>query len=280
MIFFNKLNKFNNFKKFNVGYALSGGGAKGFAHLGALKALEERNLRPDIISGTSAGALAGVLYADGYSPEEIRELFKNTRFKQFVELAFPTTGFFRPTGLHDFLKRNLRSKTFEQLQIPFTAVATNWERGTTVNFSEGDKLIESVVASCCVPLIFSPIYINDEPYVDGGIFKNLPASTIREECKILFGINVHIMMPPEEKHNLKYVAERTFNLMSISNTFADKKLCDVLIEIEGIEKYWMFDLSNIDIIYETGYNRTVDKLKERKATNKIIKSKRLELFKF
>ena len=268
---------FNRLNKFNVGYALGGGGAKGFAHLGALKALEERNLKPDIIAGTSAGALAGVLYADGYLPEEIREMFKDTTFKQFVEFSFPTMGFFRPTGLHDFLKKNLRSKSFEELQIPFIAVATNWERGTTVDFSEGDKLIESVVASCCVPLVFSPVFIGDIPYVDGGIFKNLPASTIREKCRVLFGINVNVKMPSEDKHNLKYVAERTFNLMSISNSLADKKLCDVLIETEGVEKYWMFDLSNIDKIYETGYNRTVEKLNERKATNAIIKSKALEL---
>lgn len=268
---------YNPLNKFNTGYALSGGGARGFAHLGALKALEERKIYPDILAGTSAGALAGVLYADGFAPEEIREMFTKTKFKQFIELTFPTTGLFRPTGLHDFLKRNLRSKTFEQLRIPFIAVATDWEKGTTVNFSKGDKLIESVVASCCVPLIFSPVYVNERPYVDGGIFKNLPASTIRRQCRVLFGINVSIVMPPEEKHNLKYIAERTFSMMSISNTIADLKLCDVLIEAKEIEKYWMFDLSNINTIYDKGYEYAVSTLKEKKATNAIIKSKALEL---
>lgn len=276
MFFFNR---FNSFNKFNTGYALSGGGARGFAHLGAIKALEERKLKPDILAGTSAGAFIGVLYADGFAPDEIRDMFKNTKFKQFIELTFPTTGLFRPTGLHYFLKRNLRSKTFEQLDIPFIAVATDWNKGVTANFSEGDNLIESVVASCSVPLIFPPVSIDGQEYVDGGIFKNLPASTIREQCKVLFGINVTLKMPPEEKHNLKYVAERTFNLMSISNTIPDKKLCDVLIEVTGIEKYWMFDFSNIDIIYDAGYNCALKKLNERKVNNAIIKSKRLELFK-
>lgn len=274
MIFFKFL------KKENIGYALSGGGARGFAHLGALKALEERNLKPDIIAGTSAGALAGVLYADGFAPEEIRDMFKHTKFKQFIELTFPTSGLFRPTGLHNFLKRNLRSKTFEQLQIPFTAVATDWDNARTVNFSEGDKLIESVVASCCVPLIFSPVKIDGQEYVDGGIFKNLPASTIRDKCNIIFGVNVSIIMPPEYKQNLKYFAERTFSMMSMSNTFPDKKLCDVLIEVEGIEKYWMFDLSHIDFIFDAGYNSAVSKLNERKATSTIIRSKRFKLLNF
>ena len=274
MIFFNFLNKQN------IGYALSGGGARGFAHLGALKALEERNLKPDIIAGTSAGALAGVLYADGYTPDEIIEMFKHTKFKQFIELTIPTTGLFRPTGLNNILKKNLRAKTFDQLKIPFEAVATDWDRAKIVSFSKGDNLIESVVASCCVPLIFSPINIDGQDYVDGGIFKNLPASVIRDKCNILFGVNVTTIMPPEQKQNLKYFAERTFNMMSMSNTLADKKLCDVLIEVEGIEKYWMFDLSNIDAIFEAGYNSTVSKLKERKATSTIIRSKRFKLLNF
>ena len=274
MIFFKFL------KKENIGYALGGGGARGFAHLGALKALEERNLKPDIIAGTSAGALLGVLYADGFTPDEICEMFKDTKFKQFIELTFPTSGLFRPTGLHNFLKRNLRAKTFEQLQIPFIAVATDWEKAMTVNFSEGDNLIDAVVASCSVPLIFSPVKIDSQYYVDGGIFKNLPASTIRERCNILFGVNVTMIMPPENKHNLKYYAERTFNMMSISNTLPDKKLCDVLIEVEDIEKYWMFDLSHIDSIFEAGYNSAVSKLSERKATSTIIRSKRFKLLNF
>lgn len=271
---------FKFLKKHNIGYALSGGGARGFAHLGAIKALEERRLKPDIIAGTSAGALAGVFYADGYTPEEIVELFKNTKFKQFVEFTLPTSGLFRATGLVDFLKKNLRAKTFDQLQIPFTAVATDWEKGTYVAFSEGDKLAESVVASCCVPLVFSPIKIDGRYYVDGGLFKNLPASVIREHCNVLFGVNVAMIMPPEDKNNLKYFAERTFTMMANSNTLADKKLCNVLIEAEGLDKYWMFDLGHNDEIVQKGYEAAVNKLNERKSTPSIIRAKRFELLDF
>ena len=274
MIFFNFL------KKYNIGYALSGGGAKGFAHLGAIKALEERKLKPDIIAGTSAGALAGVFYADGYSPDEVVDMFRNTKFKQFVELTLPTSGLFRPTGLNSFLKKNLRAKTFEQLQIPFTAVATDWEKGKYVAFSEGDNLVEAVVASCCVPLIFSPAKIDGRYYVDGGLFKNLPASIIREKCNVLFGVNVTMIMPPEDKNNLKYFAERTFTMMATSNTLPDKKLCNVLIETEGLNKYWMFDLSHTDAIVEEGYKASVRKLNERKATSSILRAKRFELLDF
>lgn len=274
MIFFRFL------KKHNIGYALSGGGAKGFAHLGAIKALEERKLKPDIIAGTSAGALAGVFYADGYTPEEVVDLFKNTKFKQFIEFTLPTSGLFRPTGLHHFIKRNLRAKSFDQLQLPFVAVATDWEQGRYVSFSEGDNLIDAVVASCCVPLIFSPVEIDGRRYVDGGLFKNLPASVIKDECNVLFGVNVAMTMPAEDKNNLKYFAERTFTMMATSNTLADKNLCNVLVEMEGLSKYWMFDLSHTEDIFETGYKATVRKLNERKSTSSIIRAKRFELLDF
>lgn len=271
MIFFNFL------KKYNIGYALSGGGAKGFAHLGAIKALEERKLKPDIIAGTSAGALAGVFYADGYTPDEIVDLFENTRFKQFIEFTIPKSGLFRATGLINFLKKNLRAKTFEQLQIPFAAIATDWEKGTYVAFSEGDNLAEAVVASCCVPLIFSPIEIDGRYYVDGGLLKNLPASVIREHCNVLFGVNVAMIMPPEDKNNLKYFAERTFTMMATSNTLADKKLCNVLIETKGLNEYWMFDLDHTKEIVQKGYESAVKKLNERSSTASIIRAKRFKL---
>ena len=88
---------------YNLGYALSGGGAKGFAHLGALKVLDRNGLKPDVIVGTSAGSLAGVFYADGYTPDEIAELFKGKEFRQFIEFTKPTAGF-KTTGLQSFLK--------------------------------------------------------------------------------------------------------------------------------------------------------------------------------
>ena len=81
-----------------LGYALSGGGAKGFAHLGALKVLDKCGLKPDVIAGTSAGSLAGVFYADGYHPEEIEELFRKREFKEFIELSIPKAGLLKVQG--------------------------------------------------------------------------------------------------------------------------------------------------------------------------------------
>ncbi|MDR0422585.1 MAG: patatin-like phospholipase family protein [Proteiniphilum sp.] len=237
-----------------LGYALSGGGAKGFAHLGALKVLEKCGLKPDIIAGTSAGALAGVFYADGYHPDEIVELFRKKEFLEFVEFTIPTTGFFKSTGLHNFLKKNLRATRFEELQIPFCAVATDWNRATTVIFTNGDDLIDAVVASCSIPVIFHPQMIHNTPYVDGGLLKNFPVTVIRRKSKYVIGINVTQTLPPSGKHNIRKVLERTFNLMSNANTIIDKASCDILIETRGMEKYSMFNLQNQQKIMQAGYH--------------------------
>jgi NTE family protein len=237
-----------------LGYALSGGGAKGFAHLGALKVLEKCRLKPDVIAGTSAGALAGVFYADGYHPDEIVELFRKKEFLEFVEFTIPTVGFFKSTGLHNFLKRNLRATCFEELQVPFYVVTTDWNRASTVVFSNGNDLVDAVVASCTIPVVFHPQMIHDVPYVDGGLLKNFPVSVIRKKCKYVIGVNVSQMLPPPEKHNIRRMLERTFNLMSNSNTLIDKAYCDILIETQGIEKYSMFDLQNQLKIMEAGYH--------------------------
>lgn len=256
------------FKKkytYNLGYALSGGGAKGFAHLGALKVLDLYHLKPEIIAGTSAGALAGVFYADGFEPEEIAELFRGSDFRQFVEFSLPNTGFFKSKRLHSFLKKNLRSHNFESLQIPFVTVTTDWQRGRTVLFSEGDNLVDSVIASCSVPIVFQPQYIDNVPYVDGGVLKNFPVSVIRKSCKTIIGINVTELAPSPTKMNLINMAERTFHLMSLANTIFDRKLCDILIEAKGTNKYSMFNLTNIEKIAEIGIDSTIEKLKEPKS---------------
>ena len=116
-------------KKYKLGLALSGGGARGFAHPGAIKAIEDFGLKPEIISGTSAGALAGVFYADGYAPEEIIKLFVGKDFREFVNIQMPVAAIFGTTGFRRFLKKYLHAKNFEDLQVPIKVVATNLTKG-------------------------------------------------------------------------------------------------------------------------------------------------------
>lgn len=260
---------FGKSHQYYLGYALSGGGSKGFAHLGALKVFESYGIKPDVIAGTSAGALAGVFYADGYTPDEIGELFKKNELRKFLEFSLPKAGFFKSTGLSKFLKDNLRATSFEQLKTPLKVVATDWKNARSVVFSEGKSLVDAVVASCSVPLVFNPIYIDDTPYVDGGLMKNFPVSVIRQECKFIIGVNVSLITPLPEKAGIKNSAERVFKLMSNSNTLVDSSLCDILVEAAEAQRYFMFDLNNIDKIKEIGYECAACALGEEKSLHII-----------
>lgn len=251
-------------KTYSLGLALSGGGSKGFAHLGVIQAMEERGLRPDVISGTSAGAFAGVLYADGNSPKEILTFFQNKVFREFAEFTIPKAGLFKNTRFNDFLKAHIKARTFEELQIPLYVVATDIEQGESRVFTSG-PLIHTVIASCTVPIVFTPVQIEDRYYVDGGLFKNFPVSIIRKKCDKIIGVNVSPLTVSEYKNSIKYVAERSFHYMSTSNTLLDRNLCDYLIESSQLSRYSMFDLDHVQEIYDLGYtmaNEYFDKNEE------------------
>lgn len=251
-------------KPYKLGIALSGGGARGFAHLGVLQALNESNLYPDIISGTSAGAFAGALYADGYSPKQAISLFDNRSFKEFAEFTLPSEGLFKSARFLSFLEKHLRSKVFEDLKVKLKVVATDIEHGTSKVFSSG-LLIHPIVASCSVPIIFTPVEIEGGHYVDGGLFKNFPVSIIHKECDCIIGVNVSPITSQGYKKSLKYVAERSFHYMSAANILSDRKLCNYLIESKNLSHYSMFDLDHVDEIYHAGYKQTKEYLEENKS---------------
>lgn len=251
----NKQNKY----KYNLGIALSGGGAKGFAHLGVMKALYERGIYPDIISGTSAGAFAGVFIADGHDPKEVLTYFEKKTFKEFAELTIPHTGIFKASRFKEFLNKHIKAKTFEELHVPLKTVATDLVNGKSVVFDHG-PLIHAITASCAYPIVFTPVEINNIHYVDGGLFKNFPVTPIRTECKFVIGVNVSPLTHQEYKNSLLYVAERSFHYMSVANSVIDRRLSDILIETEALAKYPMFTLEHTREIFDVGYQATCEEL--------------------
>ena len=256
-------------KPYKIGLALSGGGAKGFAHLGVFKLLEESGLKPDIISGTSAGSLMGGLFADGYSADEIKNMFIGREFSEFAQLQIPKSGLFNYDRFQEFLKRHLRSKRIEDLPIPTVIVATDLDRGCSHEFRSG-PIVEAVTASCCMPIVFSPVLINGVHYVDGGLFRNFPVSTIRDECEYVIGVNVSPLIPQRYKQTLLHIAERTYHYVFKANAIEDRELCDILIEAKEVGLYKTFDLENINLISEIGYEAAV------KAFQKVIQEKKHE----
>lgn len=251
--------------KYNVGLALSGGGAKGFAHAGVIQALEERGVCPNVIAGTSAGAIVGVLYADGNTPEEIIELFNRTSFSQFATLTRMHGGLFKIDNFKKALKAKLKAVRFEDLQIPMFINATDMAHGKNVFFSTGE-LLDVVIASCSVPIVFEPVRIDDVPYSDGGLICNFPVEVLRPLCKYVIGVNVGPVEfnGKKEKLTLLDMAQRTYQYIRKANVLNVKEQCDVLIEPSSIDRYGMFDAEKNHEIFRLGYEAAV-KVLDRKS---------------
>lgn len=253
--------------KYKTGFALSGGGARGFAHLGAIQALKEHHITPDIMSGVSAGALAGVFIADGYEPAEIMEIFNEMTFREFTELSLPNHGLFKTSRLEAFVKKYIKATNFEDLKIPLIVTTADFDNGVSVNFCEG-PLVTPVVASCSFPIVFSPTLIDGVQYVDGGLFKNFPVSVIREQCEKVVGINVSPVSTKYAKDTLRGVIDKCVQFLLDATTIQDTPLCDLLIKPLEIRKYSIFDVKASKEIYDIGYQAALEVLREQKIMEK------------
>ncbi len=246
-------------KRPRIGIALSGGGARGFAHLGVLKAMEEVGIRPDIIAGVSAGSVAAVMYAAGLKPEEIIDAFSDVSFTTLCQLSVPKNGFFKMDGFKKFLRKTIPFENLEDLPIPTYLGATNIDDGTPAIFSSGD-IADCVAASCSIPIVFQPQKIDGVHYVDGGVLHNLPAWIIRDKCKYLFGVNVSPIDHGSYRGSLLDIAQRTYNILVKTNAGPDMALCDLVIETKELAHYKVFDLKGIHRLFRSGYRLAMETL--------------------
>src|SRR5437868_14557689 len=166
-------------KPVSIGLALGGGFARGIAHVGVLKVLEEENIPVSFVAGTSVGALIGAAYCSGISPAELEEIGVRVRFKHFASWTLSRYGFASNQRMIGFLSSILRVKTFEELRIPLAVTATDFSTGDGVVFESG-PLIEPVRASCAYPGMFSPVRINGRWLVDGMLAHPVPTVPLRE----------------------------------------------------------------------------------------------------
>ncbi len=163
-----------------IGLALSGGGARGFAHVGVLKVLAEHNIPIDMIAGTSAGSIVGGALASGMSIDEIEAMAAATRFRRVLRPSLSFGGMFSNAPLGSFLARHLPCKRFEDLAIPFAAVAYDPAKGETVILKDTGDLITAIRASCAVPGLFAPVKDADgRRLVDGGVTMVMPVDVVR-----------------------------------------------------------------------------------------------------
>ena len=246
-----------------VGLVLSGGGAKGLAHIGVLKVLEEAGVRVDYIGGTSMGAIVGALYSAGYSANQMDSIFKSTNFnillqdelprgaKTFYEkrdseryaLTLPFDNF--DIGFPTALSRgqnvyNLMSKLtlhlenvqdFGDLPIPFFAVATNMETGKEVLLDSG-HLPQAISASSAIPSLFSPVVVDGQLLVDGGVVNNYPVEEVRRRgADIIIGVDVQdTLMERDELRSVFDILTQISNFRTIADMRSKIKKTDIYID--------------------------------------------------
>jgi len=237
-----------------IGYVLSGGGTRGFAHLGIIQFLEELSIYPAAVSGTSAGAIAGALYAAGKKPQEILELMKNHISFGWSSVAWRQKGLFSMNMLREALKEHIQEDDFKSLQIPLYVTATDFNKGTAITFSEG-PLIEAIVASCSIPVVFDSVTIGGRVLVDGGLVNNFPVEPLLNSCDHIIGSYVN-KLEEEASNNSSYriinYLDRCFHLAIANSIYAKAHLCDVFIE-SPLHQFNMFDTKLAPEIFEIGY---------------------------
>jgi len=185
-----------------IGLALGGGFARGLAHIGVLKVLEEEQIPIDFLAGTSVGSVIGAGYASGVCAKEMEEIASLVRFKDFSRWTFSRFGLFSNDKMAIFLNKVLRSKTFEELKIPLAIAATNILTGEPAVFTSGD-LVAPVRASCAYPGMFQPVNIDGQILVDGLLGHAVPATPLRDmgaERVISVHLAAHWVKPHGPRH--------------------------------------------------------------------------------
>lgn len=274
-----------------IGLALSGGGAKGLAHIGVLKVIEQSGIPIDYIVGTSMGAVVGVLYAAGYSADSIAkialwenwdDLLSNKiilpriaieekgEFEKYIaEFPFYKKSLHLPVGviegqeLENELTRLTTpvydKKDFSQFPRPFKCVATNVLNGQVVLIENGN-IAEAVRASMSLPSLFTPVKINGQLLVDGGLVRNFPANHLKPMgADIIIGVNLSQSTSEEELNNLFNMLTQVIFLGDIDDTEKQKKICNILIEPD-LSGYGPASFNATDTLIKRGYDAAIKQL--------------------
>ncbi|HEY3369737.1 MAG TPA: patatin-like phospholipase family protein [Prolixibacteraceae bacterium] len=247
--------------KYNFGISLSGGGARGILHIGVLEALLKQGLRPEIVSGTSIGAIVGVLYAAGVEPMQILEIVKSGKMYKMIKWKVPSSGLLDLNKVLSVLQKYIPEDDFAALKMPFCCSVTNLNSGHSETKSSG-KLFQWVLASASIPLIFEPQIIDGNTYVDGGLLNNLPAQCIRDQCRFLLGVNVNHNGPEENISGFKAIAERTFRLVMAKNVHESFAICDFVINPPQTRLFSIFDFGRANEIFRIGFEETERRMAE------------------
>ncbi|MHB1278586.1 MAG: patatin-like phospholipase family protein [Bacteroidia bacterium] len=242
-------------EKYKLGIALGGGAARGYAHLGVLQALKEKGIEADIYSGTSAGSVVGAFMAAGNEPEAVFTLMKRNSFFDFAKIHLPTLGLMSLDKLSIHLKKHIPYENLEDLPKPLLVTVSNLYSGKVRYIAKG-PLVQAVQASSSIPVLFSPVEIEGELYVDGGVFDNLPYRPLSKICDKVIAVHICPVRPIKDLKNMIQIAARTFELSVNGNIREGRQKNRSTIAPIGIENFDLLDIKNADKLFETAYTHT------------------------
>jgi len=258
----------------NIGLVLSGGGVRGVAHIGAIKALEEAGIYPTHIAGTSAGAIVGSLYAAGMTWQEILHFFKTIPIFRTSKFALNKPGIIDTEKLTNEFHVCFKGDDFSSLKKSLFVAATNVETGKLKIFSSGE-LIKPVLASASFPGVFTPVKIKNSYYIDGGVLNNFPTEPLIPHCESIIGVYVNPLTSVKIK-DLKHsfsVLDRAYKIMAASGSLAKFSDCDFVVSPKGLGRYGTFNMKSMDAVFSLGYNSTKEALENNVSkVEAILKS--------
>lgn len=212
-----------------VALVLGGGAVRGFAHIGVIKVLEAQGIQPDLVVGTSAGSVVGVLYAAGYSGFELQKIAFKLEEESVGDWMIPNRGFIKGEALQEYINQAIHKQPLEKLKRPFAAVATDLQSGEMMVFQRGNAGM-AVRASSSIPGLFQPVAINGHDYVDGGLVSPVPVNVAR-----LLGADVVIAVDISAKpryarvEGLTDILLQTFGIMGQAISKTELAGADVVI---------------------------------------------------
>jgi len=216
-----------------IGLALSGGAARGIAHVGVLRALEENRIPIDAIAGASAGALVGGSYAAGLSIDELEKMARGFRWRHTARLSFSRLGLQTNARMEKYLRARLPVTRFEDLKIPFAAMVTDLRKGSLIVFRDTGDLPFAIRASTCIPAVYAPTRDRDgRLLIDGGIVANLPVSHVRAlgaDIAIAVDVNADGIRFFDEPHTALGVLAFTFIAVERIVSNQERANADLLI---------------------------------------------------
>jgi len=253
-----------------TGVVLSGGGARGFAHVGVLKALAEMSIKPDMISGVSSGAVMGAYYGAGFGFDDIVEIVRHTKLYSILDFRLRKLGLFKAGAVQESLERHLKGFTFKNLNLPLTVIATDFKNGTSCYISEGD-LVQALLASSAIPVLYQPEEINNLMLVDGGLLNNFPTEPLKDKCSIIIGVHVNPLNKTDiHKLDKLSVLDRSFHMAVSGSVQLKKQQCNFFIEPPQLTAYGMFDMKHAEEIAAIGYSHTMSMSKEIERAVSIV----------